>query len=171
LATVFAERRPTLDASVTYLDALAGRYARLTPSLDVRPSDANAVVRDVAARDPSTITLSLATDLPLVAADPLVLRRIIENLVTNAIEAGGAVTISTTRTVTGDVTLVVADTGRGMTEDEVKHAFDDFFTTKPDGTGLGLSIVRRLVTDLHGAFSVNTGPGSGTTFSLTIPHA
>jgi signal transduction histidine kinase len=171
LPEVFAERRPTLDASVNYLDALARQYARLTPSLDVRPSDVNAIVQSVAASDPSTITAALAADLPLATADPLVLRRIIENLVANGIEAGGAVTITTQRQDDGDVTLIIADTGRGMTADEVAHAFDDHFTTKADGTGLGLSIVRRLVTDLHGVLRYETGPGAGTRFRVTIPHA
>jgi signal transduction histidine kinase len=171
LATVFAERRPTLDASVAYLDGLARQYARLTPSLDVRPSDANAVVRDIAASDPSTIATVLAPDLPLVAADPLVLRRIIENLVANAIDAGGAVTISTERLSESEIRLVVADTGHGMTEAQLAQASNDFFTTKADGTGLGLSIVRRLVTDLHGTLRVDTAPGAGTRVSLTIPRA
>jgi signal transduction histidine kinase len=171
LPEVFAERRPTLDASVNYLDELARQYARLTPSLDVRPSDVNAIVQSVAAGDPSTITAALATDLPLAAADPLVLRRIIENLVANGIEAGGTVTITTQRQEDGDVALIIADTGRGMTDAEVAHAFDDHFTTKADGTGLGLSIVRRLVTDLHGVLRYETGPGAGTRFRVTIPHA
>ncbi|HWZ59098.1 MAG TPA: ATP-binding protein [Gemmatimonadaceae bacterium] len=167
LATVFAERRPTLDASVAYLDGLARQYARLTPSLDVRPSDVNAVVRDIAAGYPS-IHLALAPDLPPVAADPLVLRRIIENLVTNATDAGGTVTITTER-LTDAVRLVVADAGHGMTEAQLEQAFNDFFTTKPDGTGLGLSIVRRLVADLHGTLRVDTAPGAGTRVSLSIP--
>jgi signal transduction histidine kinase len=171
LATVFAERRHTLDASVAYLDGLARQYARLTPSLELRPSDANAVVRAVAASDPTTIATVLAPTLPLVAADPLVLRRIIENLVANAIDAGGTVTIATECLSDGDVRLVVADTGHGMTEAQLAQATNDFFTTKTDGTGLGLSIVRRLVADLHGTLRVDTAPGAGTRVSLTIPHA
>jgi signal transduction histidine kinase len=176
LPTVFAERRQTLDASVTYLDELARQYARLTPSVTLRPSDANGIIRDVAVgTPPSTVTLALAPDLPLVAADPLVLRRIIENLVANAIDAGGTVTIATQPPGNGqaprDVIIVVADTGRGMTQEQLARASADFFTTKPDGTGLGLSIVRRLVTDLHGTLSIDTAPGAGTRVRLTIPRA
>jgi signal transduction histidine kinase len=64
---------------------------------------------------------------------------------------------------------MVVDTGRGMTKDQLDHAFDDFFTTKPDGTGLGLSVVRRLTTDLNGSVRVESAPGEGTAFTIELP--
>lgn len=175
LATVFAERRATLDASVDYLDTLARNYARLSPRLDVAPCDANAVARTVAAGvslpRSAALVLELADDLTPVQADALVLRRILENLVTNACDAldgrGGTVTIATAR-ADGGVQLTVSDTGSGMTREQLNRAFDDFFTTKPGGTGLGLSIVRRLVADLGGALRVDTEPGAGTRVSVTF---
>ena len=176
LATVFAERRPTLDASVDYLDTLARNYARLSPRLDVAPCDANEIARAVAAGASAprsaTIALALADGLPKVRADALVLRRILENLVTNACDAlngrGGTVTIGTAAAA-GGVELSVTDTGSGMTREQLNRAFDDFYTTKPAGTGLGLSIVRRLVADLGGALRVDTEPGSGTRVLVTLP--
>ena len=176
LATVFAERRSTLDASVEYLDTLARNYARLSPRLDVAPCDANEIARAVAAGASAprsaTIALALADGLPEVRADALVLRRILENLVTNACDAldgrGGTVTIGTAAAA-GGVELSVTDTGSGMTREQLNRAFDDFYTTKPAGTGLGLSIVRRLVADLGGALRVDTEPGSGTRVLVTLP--
>ena len=176
LAAVFAERRPTLDASVDYLDTLARNYARLSPRLDVAPCDANAIARIVAAGASlprsAALVLELAEDLPPVRADALVLRRILENLVTNACDAldgrGGTVTIGTAR-ADGGAQLTVSDSGSGMTRAQLNRAFDDFYTTKPGGTGLGLSIVRRLVADLGGALRVDTEPGAGTRVSVTIP--
>ncbi|HEV2181629.1 MAG TPA: HAMP domain-containing sensor histidine kinase [Gemmatimonadaceae bacterium] len=176
LASVFAERRPTLDASVDYLDTLARNYARLSPRLDVAPCDANAIARIVAAGATlprsAALVLELADDLPPVRADALVLRRILENLVTNACDAldgrGGTVTIGSAR-AHGGAQLTVSDTGSGMTREQLNRAFDDFYTTKPGGTGLGLSIVRRLVADLGGALRVETETGSGTQVSVTIP--
>lgn len=176
LAAVFAERRPTLDASVEYLDTLARNYARLSPRLDVAPCDANAIARAVAAGASlprsAALVLELTEDLPPVRADALVLRRILENLVTNACDAldgrGGTVTIGTART-DGSAQLTVSDTGSGMTREQLNRAFDDFYTTKPGGTGLGLSIVRRLVADLGGAVRVDTEPGAGTSVSVTLP--
>jgi signal transduction histidine kinase len=125
----------------------------------------------VASSDSSTVTTTLDPDLPAVAADPLVLRRIIENLVANAIDAGGTVNITTRQLPNRDVQVLVADSGHGMTAAQLAQASTDFFTTKKDGTGLGLSIVRRLVGDLHGTLHIDTAPGAGTRVSLTIPHA
>jgi two-component system NtrC family sensor kinase len=103
-----------------------------------------------------------------------VLRRILENLVGNAVDSldgkNGTVTVSTAETAPGGaVRVTVADTGRGMTREELDRAFDDFFTTKPGGTGLGLSIVRRLVLDLGGALRIDTEPGAGTRAVVELP--
>jgi len=177
LAQVFAERRPTLDASVEYLDTLARNYARLSPIADAATCDANAVVRSVAAGASlprsAALVLDLTDSLPPVRADALVLRRILENLVTNACDAldgrGGTVEIATAPASGGGAELTVIDSGCGMTLEQLNHAFDDFYTTKPGGTGLGLSIVRRLVADLGGALRIETEPGAGTRVAVTIP--
>lgn len=179
LPTIFAERRHTLDASVAYLDNLARNYARLTPRLDSRPCDANVIVREITAASPAAPNVELhtrlASGLPRVAADPLVLRRILENLVSNAVdclgERAGSVTVATERSGESGVRITVTDTGSGMTKEELSRAFDDFHTTKKGGTGLGLSIVRRLVTDLHGSLRIETEPGVGTTAIVTLDSA
>ena len=176
LASVFAERRHTLDASVAYLDNLARNYARLTPRLDSRPCDANEIAREIATAarggPRAEVRLRLTENLPRVGADPLVLRRILENLVSNAVDSlgdnGGSVTIATERGAGMGVRITVTDTGSGMTREELARAFDDFHTTKQGGTGLGLSIVRRLVTDLHGTLRIETEPGVGTTAIVTL---
>ena len=115
---------------------------------------------------------SLAEGLPRVRADALVLRRILENLVRNAVEAldgtAGAVTVTTERRDSA-IRVTVADSGKGMTRQQLERAFDDFYTTKAGGTGLGLSIVRRLVLDLSGSVKVETQPGQGTKFFVELP--
>jgi signal transduction histidine kinase len=176
LASVFAERRSTLESSVGYLDTLARSYARLTPKLESRAVDANAIVHDVtrsAAAGAVTVTTQLADELPAVLADPVVLRRILENLVRNAVESlppgGGTVSVLTRRTDDATVRFTIADTGRGMTEHEMAHAFDDFFTTKEGGTGLGLSVVRRLTADLNGTLRIDSAPNQGTTVTIDLP--
>ncbi len=176
LATVFGERRATLDSSVTYLDELATRWARLTPRADRRPVDVNAIVRDiaVAARDAYATPLraQLSVDLPPVVGDPVALRRIFDNLVTNALQSlpadGGAVTISTEQR-DRVVRVTVADTGHGMTAEEVARALGGFYTTRPQGTGLGLSVVRRLVADHGGEVHIDTAPRRGTTVVVELP--
>jgi len=170
LGAIFAERRPTLDASVEYLDALARNYARLSRPLTLQACDLNVMAREAAAcaraDDRVSVGLRLDARAPIVAADALVLRRILDNLVTNAIDAviptRGTVTIGTDGADSTGARIVVADTGPGMTEAQLAQAFDDFRTTKPNGTGLGLSIVRRLTNDLHATLRVETAPGRGT---------
>lgn len=161
LAPVYVERRATLDASVAYLDALAQNYARLTPRTDAQRVDINAIARSIVVPDGVNLSLALDPAMPRVTADPVVVRRIIDNLVSNAVDAmkgSGTLTIATTSA--GQLTI--EDTGCGMTEDQLARAFDDFFTTKAQGTGLGLSIVRRLVGDLGANLTVDTAPGRGT---------
>lgn len=178
LAGVLAERTGTLDSSLAYLDTLASNYAGLSPALRREPCDVNAVIQEVAdGSSRGRVMTALARGLPAAAADRLVLRRIIENLVGNAEDsvtgsAGGTVTV-TTEPITRDgehlVRIVVGDTGPGMSRDQLDHAFDDFFTTKEGGTGLGLSIVRRLVLDLGGALRIETEPGAGTRAIVELP--
>ncbi len=176
LPTVFAERQATLESSLAYLETLAANYARLYPETRAVPCDVNEVVREtlrlVAPPDGIRVGATLAEGLPRVRADSLVLRRILENLVRNAVEAldgtAGAVTVTTERR-DGAIRVTVADSGKGMTRQQLERAFDDFYTTKPGGTGLGLSIVRRLVLDLSGSVKVETQPGQGTKFFVELP--
>jgi signal transduction histidine kinase len=176
LAAVFAERRATLDSSIVYLDTLARNYARLTPRTERRPFDASAIARDAArsASSDGVVVKTRIADAPATAlGDPVLLRRILDNLLRNAIESlppsGGEVTLETTRTPAGGVRVIVADTGQGMSEDELSRAFDDFYTTKSHGTGLGLSVVRRLAADLQADLRVESAPGRGTTFVIDLP--
>jgi signal transduction histidine kinase len=181
LPRVFEERRGTLESSLTYLDTLARNYARLSPAPRAA-CDVNAVVDElVRGIDASPVTLraELAPTLPSVSADPLVLRRILENLVGNAVDSvagrqDGLVTVGAETfgpPSSCHVRLTVTDTGPGMSRTELDRAFDDFHTTKEGGTGLGLSIVRRLVLDLGGALRIETAPGAGTRAIVELPVA
>ncbi|HEY6059500.1 MAG TPA: HAMP domain-containing sensor histidine kinase [Gemmatimonadales bacterium] len=179
LARVFAERRQTLGSSLTYLESLAANYAKLSPPLEALHCDVNAVARETTAQismGTAELTLQLADGLPEARIDPLALRRVIENLVTNAVDSlesqSGVVTVSTSRVPEQDrhmARIVVEDTGKGMSETELERAFQDFYSTKPGGTGLGLSIVRRLVTDAGGRMRVETSPGAGSCFTVDLP--
>lgn len=172
LPQVFEERQGTVESSINYLETLAANYARLYPQSERKPTDVNAVVRDALGASRPPVRAQLGSNLPPVSADAVVLRRVIENLVTNAVDSlegrAGTVTVATEQG-NGMVRISVKDTGRGMTKTELDRAFDDFHTTKPGGTGLGLSIVRRLVLDSNGSLKVETEPGKGSKFIVEIP--
>jgi signal transduction histidine kinase len=180
LPAVFAERRPTVDSSIAYLETLATSYQRLSPPSEPRECDLNALVADVVRAAQGHQNVEFGTDLPSVPAvvgDPVALRRILENLIANAVDSleskPGGITV-TTRVVDRDgglpaVQVTVADTGRGVSADEAGRIFNDFYTTKQGGTGLGLSIVRRLVMDLHGTLGIDSAPGRGTRVIIDIP--
>jgi signal transduction histidine kinase len=180
LAAVFGERRQTIDSSIAYLETLATSYQRLSVPLNRRECDLNALITDVvrAAQGHEQVEFTTnLTDLPRVVGDPVAFRRILENLISNAVdslqEARGRIAISTQglrREAEPPVArVIVADTGRGMSQDEAGRIFDDFYTTKESGTGLGLSIVRRLVMDLGGTIGVESAPGQGTRMVIDIP--
>jgi signal transduction histidine kinase len=179
LPEVFAERQSTVESSIGYLETLAANYARLYPEANERPTDVNVVMREalrrVAGADHAELRIELPDRLPPVRVDPLALRRMIENLLGNAVDSlqgkPGTVTIATEAGGNGTVRLSVSDTGHGMTKAELDRAFDDFYTTKQGGTGLGLSIVRRLVLDSHGTLKVESEPGKGTRFIVELPAA
>jgi signal transduction histidine kinase len=181
LALAFADRRATLDSSLGYLDALARSYARLSPRAERRAVDVNAVVRDVAQGTDGSggirVVARLTPGLPTLAADPLMLRRLLDNLVRNGVECfdgtgrHGTVTIDTLRDGRGVVRVVVSDDGPGMTDAELARVFTDFYSTKPQGSGLGLSVVRRLALDMQGEVRVESRPGSGSRFTVELPVA
>jgi signal transduction histidine kinase len=175
LARIYDERKGTLEASVAHLDALARTYAQLSPAIARSASDVNALLEELAsnASDPR-VRSNPAPGRLLVRTDAVTLRRIVENLMMNAVESlpadAGSVLLSSEALADGLVRIRVKDTGRGMTAGEVNRAFDEFHTTKPDGTGLGLSVVRGLVLDLGGAIRVASERGQGTLFEIDLPQ-
>ncbi len=110
---------------------------------------------------------SVMTDIP-----GYELREILTNLILNAVDAmqnGGKIRLSTYIRDSKAV-IEVADNGSGMDSETKKHIFDPYFTTKEVGSsGLGLSIVYGLVTNAGGTIEVESEPGHGTTFSITLP--
>lgn len=179
LASIYRERRSTLESSVDYLDELARNYARISPVLDRTASDPRQVVLDVAQSvTGALVDVRVPESLPPIRADAVVLRRILDNLISNAVDAlsgtRGSISLAAESVDHGQehrVRFIISDTGRGMTRQQLDRAFDDFYTTKTTGTGLGLSVVRRLLTDLGGSIRVETAPGEGSTFTVEIPAA
>jgi signal transduction histidine kinase len=115
----------------------------------------------------------LLPDLPEITADPGQLTQVLVNLVVNAIQAmpqGGKLTVQTLAGK-GYVSLIVEDTGVGMSAEVMKNLFVPFFTTKEldQGTGLGLPVVHGIVTSHGGCIKVDSQPGSGSRFEVKLP--
>jgi signal transduction histidine kinase len=115
------------------------------------------------------------------ATDAGVLRQLLVNLGANALDAvaakegGGEVTVTCgVRAAAGgrELVVAVADTGIGLTDDQLGRMFEPFYTTKGrgKGTGLGLSICRELAQGLGGRIDVSSAAGRGTTFTLRLPE-
>ncbi len=182
LPRIVRERSPTLTGSIEYLESLATQYAKLYAQGRRSRVNVNELCRGLEhgiSSDRVRFRMETAADLPPVAADPVALRRVLENLVRNAAESfedgPGEVRVAT-RTVQGPAggaaaEITVSDNGPGIPEQELDIIFNDFYTTKTGGSGLGLSIVRRLVADNEGSLSVESTVGSGTTFRIVFPAA
>jgi len=125
------------------------------------------------AKDGTELALDLEPGLPSITADPAQLNQVLVNLVVNALQAmpgGGQLTVRT-RAGEGQVSLVVEDTGAGMSEDVLDKVFVPFFTTKDvgEGTGLGLPVVHGIVTSHGGSIKVESKVGQGTRFEILLP--
>lgn len=123
---------------------------------------------------PSGITLTRQLPDPpvLLTADRDMLRQVLLNLVGNAYQAmleGG--TVSVAMTADGPrLNISVTDNGAGMTPEVARRVFEPFYTTKARGVGLGLAVSRRIVDAHSGDLNVESTPGGGTTFRLTLPR-
>lgn len=117
------------------------------------------------------IETSLKKPLPTVMADCEKIKEIFRNLITNAISAtdsGGTIRVSTTHSF-DQVTAVVEDWGTGISPEIQQKIFEPFFTTKQSGTGLGLAIAKKNVEAHGGTIKVESQPGWGTKFIITLP--
>jgi signal transduction histidine kinase len=178
---VFRESTSTLLAEIANLKTIIGRFSDFSkmPAPQLQAVDLNELVRSVAQlfqgqlnREPARIQPELRLgDVPPVSADPVLLRRVVENLVLNAIDAmpkGGTLTFLTT-TADRFAVLEISDTGAGLAPEECERLFTPYYTTKQHGTGLGLAIVQSVVSDHQGKITVSSKKDQGTTFHVELP--
>jgi len=146
--------------------------------LETLVADTLAIFSTQAAAKGIALRWQVAPALPaIVTGDPLRLRQILSNLVSNALKftAHGGVTVSVERAGAGRIALSVADTGIGIASDKQAQVFmpfsqaDSSTTRTYGGTGLGLSIVSRLVALMHGTITLDSTPGRGSTFRVELP--
>ena len=105
--------------------------------------------------------------------DPDRINQVLLNLYLNAIESmapGGELDVKMTQKDDNRIEIKVSDTGCGIAGEDLSRIFDPYFTTKSSGTGLGLAIAHNIMEAMGGQIGVESRPGQGTTFSLTIPN-
>ena len=116
--------------------------------------------------------VSILEPAPPVLGDPDQLRRVLDNLLQNAWEAGGdgvRVRLEVHAAEDGRVAVRFEDNGPGIPDEELKRLFRPFHTTKDGGTGLGLALVHRIVEAHGGEIRVESPPGSGAAFDFVFP--
>lgn len=116
-------------------------------------------------------TSCLSPFLPEITGDQVKLQEVFLNLLKNALESlspGGSVRLEA-REEKDCIVVRIADSGCGIPAENLEEIFDAFVTHKSGGTGLGLAIVRQTVEAHHGTVSVESAPGRGSCFTVTLP--
>ena len=183
LSDAFAARSRTLVQSLDYLGDLADQYRAVAVHGRKDRAELAGVARAVVASYAAVpegvrIVESLGSGEAWVEMDAVSLRRVVENLVANAVaaveEEGGEVCVSLEE-VGGDdpsgYRLTVADDGPGIPAELCARVFEPFYTSRRDGTGLGLAIARRLVTDVGGRIVLESEEGRGTSVHVILGAA
>jgi signal transduction histidine kinase len=170
-----------IGAEIRRLDrAVQGFLKFIRPQeLALRPLDLNALLADaIAFLEPEwgsagvRFESRLDPQMPMVTADPELLRQAILNILLNACQAmpaGGRVRVQAELEDRETVRIAIADEGSGIPADDLDKIFSLYYTTKPEGSGIGLSLVYRIIQLHDGTIQVASELGRGTTFTIRLP--
>jgi two-component system NtrC family sensor kinase len=134
---------------------------------------ASAILKYGMSRSAIALHVDVPDDIPEVACSQSDLEQVFLNLLTNAREAtphGGRIAV-TARTLDAGVEISIADTGCGITAENLARVLEPFFTTKAHGSGLGLSICRSVLWEVDGTLTIHSEPGAGTDVRVLVPQA
>ncbi len=178
-----------IDEQVSLCDTIVADLLEYTRGRKVTivPQMIHSWVQQVVAQEKESkqldIALEIADALPLVPHDQEKMRRVLINLISNAVQAvqarleaagkSGAAYLPQVSVSVGliqrSVCFQVADNGIGMDEETRRHAFEPLFTTRARGTGIGLAIVSKVVVEHGGRIEMETEPDSGTIVRIFLP--
>ncbi|MGE5616488.1 MAG: sensor histidine kinase, partial [Bacillota bacterium] len=174
----------TISGAVETVRRLVDEFATLArfPTAEPAPSDLNGIVESALSlfdgrMDGIRLEKHLTPELPKVLADPEAIKRVVANLVDNAMEATEDSLVKEVHISTGVVgpkdmvELIIADTGHGVTRELKEKLFLPYFSTKKRGTGLGLAIVNRIIEDHKGSIRVEENSPMGARFIVELPVA
>ncbi len=172
-----AELRKAMDEAVNYAASMLEELRLKVGDSPLQLQEVNlgALIRkavdEASIPDSVETEMHVAEGLDSASMDPLKIRRVLDNLVRNAVEAmpdGGSLEVSAV--CDGDVVFIsVRDTGTGIPEDLMPDLFKAFVTTKPQGMGLGLAYCKRAVEAHGGTIVAQSKAGEGTTIIVEIP--
>ena len=135
-------------------------------------SDTMLLMRRPCERQQVALAMEAGT-IPPVRLDPEKIKQAVLNIIRNAQEAlagGGRITVATA-VREGCAVVSIGDDGSGIAAEDLPLIFEPFFTRKGAGTGLGLSITQRIVEEHGGKIQVESAPGQGTLFTISLPLA
>ncbi|MCL5097834.1 MAG: ATP-binding protein [Candidatus Omnitrophica bacterium] len=176
-----ADRFQIIRAEIRRLENVVTRFLQLAgPSvLEVLPQSLNGLVNqtcDLLEADAQErgidLRMELAPDLPPVEGDSILLTQALINLVINALQASSAnghVWVRTRKIGTDQVAAEITDDGQGIQPEDQLKIFEPYYTTKPGGNGLGLWITQQVVRAHGGTLRIDSEPGRGSSFILTLP--
>jgi two-component system, cell cycle sensor histidine kinase and response regulator CckA len=152
-------------------------YVRLNKSTDLNENLNNIIMNTMPLIQVSMvkkdieIKLELSENIPEIKADSKQIQQVLINLLTNASEAiqeKGEITIIT-REDANNIKLIISDTGEGISQDNLSHIFEPFYTRKSGGTGLGLSVVKEILEQHGSTINVKSQINKGTAFTIYFP--
>jgi len=167
----------TMDAAVDYAAEILEdlRFSTLEVTPMKHPTDLAELLERALAEssipDKIDVKTKINEGLERVSLDPTQIRRVLDNLIRNAVEAipkGGGLEI-TARGEGENVLVEISDTGVGIPEDEMENLFKPLYTTKPGGMGMGLAYCKRAVEAHGGEISVESTEGEGSKFTVRLP--
>jgi signal transduction histidine kinase len=130
------------------------------------------VIQAEAGKTGVRVEVDCPADLPPIAGDAVQLQQAFLNLAINACQAmphGGRLRLIGRRGTGRSLEVLIEDTGTGIAPDHLEKIFNLYFTTKPEGSGVGLALVYRTIHLHDGDIDVQSVPGQGTTFQVTLP--
>lgn len=169
-----AESIASINENISYINKIVSDLQDYTRTLKLNPTVVN--LKDLFSNIPTTIPSNIETQINTpdnltLKTDATYLRRIMTNLVINAVQAmpnGGKITIAA-EVEAGRMLITVTDTGVGIPAEVQPNLFKPMFTTKAKGQGLGLAVVKRLVEALGGSVSFESKVGYGSKFIVSLP--
>jgi signal transduction histidine kinase len=177
-------KRESLETISLHMDRIADILKQLsgfskTPTVKLRPWKVNSLLENALSLiqyDERVKNITIVRDfqpgLPEITTDGNQLSQVVVDIVLNAADAmpeGGTLTL---RNAVKDqnVIITIEDAGMGIPEENLGKIFEPFFTTKEKGTGLGLSVGRTIIQKLGGTLTVESEPGKGSRFMITLPR-